>query len=53
MIEIIKSRYDYLTSLGYEVVSIYLYGSQNYNLHYENSDIDCKQLYYQVLGILY
>lgn len=42
--EIIKERYDYLVGLGYEVVSVYLYGSQNYNLHYENSDVDCKAI---------
>ena len=37
------SRYkDLLEEKGYTVVYIGLYGSQNYNLDDEQSDIDCK-----------
>jgi len=34
----------YLRSLGYNVLGIFLQGSQNYNLDYENSDIDTKAI---------
>lgn len=40
----IKSDYDYLESLGFEVVAVALQGSQNYNLDYEGSDIDTKAI---------
>lgn len=44
----LKEHYDYIKSLGYEVIGIFLQGSQNYNLDiYEKdymSDIDTKCL---------
>lgn len=40
----IKSDYDYLESLGFEVVAVALQGSQNYDLDYEDSDIDTKAI---------
>lgn len=38
----IKSDYEYVQSLGYKVLGVFLQGSQNYNLAYEGSDIDTK-----------
>lgn len=42
----LKAHYDYIESLGYEIVGVFLQGSQNYNLDiYEKdytSDIDTK-----------
>lgn len=35
---------EYLKSLGYEVFGVFLQGSQNYNLAYEDSDIDTKAI---------
>jgi predicted nucleotidyltransferase len=40
----IKSDYDYLESLGFEVVAVALQGSQNYDLDYEDSDIDTRAI---------
>ena len=40
----LKSDYDYVTSLGYKVLGVFLQGSQNYNLDYEGSDIDTKAI---------
>lgn len=40
----LKSDADYLTTLGYEVVGVFLQGSQNYNLHTITSDIDTKAI---------
>ena len=40
----LKSDYDYITSLGYNVLGVFLQGSQNYNLAYEGSDIDTKAI---------
>lgn len=40
----LKSDFDYVTSLGYNVLGIFLQGSQNYNLAYEGSDIDTKAI---------
>lgn len=40
----LKSDFDLLTSMGYEVLGIFLQGSQNYNLAYEGSDIDTKAI---------
>ncbi len=34
----------YLKSLGYEVLGVFLQGSQNYKLDYEGSDIDTKAI---------
>jgi hypothetical protein len=36
--------FDYVTSLGYNVLGVFLQGSQNYNLDYEGSDIDTKAI---------
>jgi predicted nucleotidyltransferase len=35
-------NYNTVQDMGYEVVGIFLQGSQNYELDYEGSDIDCK-----------
>ena len=40
----LKSDYEYVKSLGYNVLGIFLQGSQNYNLAYEGSDIDTKAI---------
>lgn len=36
--------FDYVTSLGYNVLGVFLQGSQNYNLDYDGSDIDTKAI---------
>ena len=36
--------FDYVTSLGHNVLGVFLQGSQNYNLDYEGSDIDTKAI---------
>jgi predicted nucleotidyltransferase len=40
----IKEDYDMLINKGYEVVGVFLNGSQNYKLDYEDSDIDTKAI---------
>ena len=40
----LKENYNTVINEGYELVGIFLQGSQNYNLDYENSDIDCKAI---------
>ena len=44
----LKAHYKYIESLGYEIVGVFLQGSQNYNLDiYESdymSDVDTKCL---------
>ena len=40
----LKSDYDYIESLGYNVLGVFLQGSQNYNLAYDGSDIDTKAI---------
>ena len=40
----LKSDYDLLESMGYTVVGVFLQGSQNYKLDYEESDIDSKAI---------
>lgn len=40
----LKSDFDYVTSLGYKVLGVFLQGSQNYQLDYEGSDIDTKAI---------
>ena len=40
----LKQDYDYLVKEGYTVVGVFLQGSQNYELDYENSDIDTKAI---------
>jgi predicted nucleotidyltransferase len=36
--------FDYVTSFGYNVLGVFLQGSQNYNLDYDGSDIDTKAI---------
>lgn len=38
----LQENYDTVINQGYELVGIFLQGSQNYELDYEDSDIDCK-----------
>ena len=40
----LRSDFDYVTSLGYKVLGVFLQGSQNYHLDYEGSDIDTKAI---------
>lgn len=40
----VQSHYDKLIELGYNVVGVFLYGSQNYELDYEKSDVDTKAI---------
>ena len=40
----LNERKKLLNDKGHEVVGVFLQGSQNYNLDYENSDIDCKAI---------
>ena len=42
--ERLRDDFDYVTSLGYKVLGIFLQGSQNYQLDYEGSDIDTKAI---------
>lgn len=38
----LQDDFNYVKSLGYKVLGVFLQGSQNYNLDYEGSDIDTK-----------
>ena len=40
----LTENYNTVINMGYEVVGLFLQGSQNYELAYENSDIDCKAI---------
>ncbi len=40
----LQSDFDYVKSLGYNVLGVFLQGSQNYGLSYEGSDIDTKAI---------
>jgi predicted nucleotidyltransferase len=40
----LKDNYEKVQDMGYEVVGVFLQGSQNYELDYEDSDIDCKAI---------
>ncbi len=42
--ERLKSDYQYLFTLGYRPVGVFLYGSDNYQMSRENSDIDTKAI---------
>lgn len=42
--ERLNSDYNYVKNLGYNVLGIFLQGSQNYGLDYEGSDIDTKAI---------
>ena len=48
MVKVIQVRlqedFDYVTSLGYNVLGVFLQGSQNYQLSYNGSDIDTKAI---------
>lgn len=44
IMERLQSDYNLVTSMGYEVLGVFLQGSQNYNLDYEGSDIDTKAI---------
>ena len=38
----LQENYNTVVNQGYEIVGVFLQGSQNYELEYEGSDIDCK-----------
>lgn len=38
----LQENYNIVVNQGYEIVGVFLQGSQNYELEYEGSDIDCK-----------
>ena len=40
----LQEDFDYVTSLGYNVLGVFLQGSQNYQLSYSGSDIDTKAI---------
>lgn len=40
----LKEDFDYVTSLGYNILGVFLQGSQNYQLSYSGSDIDTKAI---------
>lgn len=40
----LQEHYKVTQDMGYEIVGLFLQGSQNYDLHYENSDIDSKAI---------
>ena len=40
----LREDFDYVASLGHNVLGVFLQGSQNYNLDYEGSDIDTKAI---------
>ena len=40
----VNEHYGEVISLGYNVVGVFLSGSQNYNLQYEDSDVDTKAI---------
>ena len=40
----VEIHYEKLVELGYNVVGVFLYGSQNYELDYEKSDVDTKAI---------
>jgi predicted nucleotidyltransferase len=40
----LNENYSIVENMGYEIVGIFLQGSQNYGLDYEGSDIDCKAI---------
>lgn len=42
--ERVQQHYDKVVSLGYEVVGVFLQGSWNYNLGWEESDVDTKAI---------
>src|SRR5574344_1042656 len=40
----VQNHYDKLVELEYNVVGVFLYGSQNYELDYDKSDVDTKAI---------
>lgn len=40
----LREDFEYVSSLGYIVLGIFLQGSQNYNLDYDGSDVDTKAI---------
>lgn len=40
----LQEHYNEVEKMGYEIVGVFLQGSQNYELAYENSDIDSKSI---------
>jgi hypothetical protein len=40
----VQEHYNKVVELNYEVVGVFLYGSQNYKLNNENSDVDTKAI---------
>lgn len=40
----LQEDYEFLSNLGYNVLGVFLYGSQNYEMDTENSDIDTKAI---------
>lgn len=40
----LQEHYNEIKNMGYEIVGVFLQGSQNYELDYENSDIDSKAI---------
>ena len=40
----IEEHYNIVKDMGYEIVGVFLQGSQNYELAYEDSDIDSKAI---------
>lgn len=40
----LREDFEYVTSLGHNVLGVFLQGSQNYSLDYEGSDIDTKAI---------
>jgi len=40
----LEEHYNTVIQMGYEIVGVFLQGSQNYELAYENSDIDTKAI---------
>jgi len=40
----LEENYNTVKDMEYETIGVFLQGSQNYNLDYEDSDIDCKAI---------
>lgn len=46
----VQEHYDYVSKLyNNRILGVFLYGSQNYNLHNEESDVDTKAIYIPTL----
>jgi hypothetical protein len=42
----LKEDYDRLTREGYDLFGVFLFGSQNYGLNHNGSDIDAYAIYF-------